>query len=107
MISESCEPAEFVHAAKAWDWLRLEAEIEQEVVAAELAKERMRLRLAPAPRTCHAYLLFLRQLSHWLQTGAFPRQGRRRSRQLIAEVAERLAAKGQVDRSAVDALRAD
>jgi hypothetical protein len=44
-------------------------------------------------------------MSHWLRTGKFPRQGRRRSRALIAKLAEQLAAKGQVDPKAIEELR--
>jgi hypothetical protein len=105
MISERCEPAEFVQAALSWDRLRLDTGLEQELAAAELVRDRARLGQGTLPSRCHHYVAFLRQLRQWLHTGQFPRQGRRRTRELIAILARALVAKGQLDPKATEALR--
>ena len=106
MVSERCDPAEFVQAAVAWSRLRLDTELEQEIAAAELARDRWRMRLGKAVPGCHTYLAFLRQLRQWLETGTFPRQGRRHTRELFAVLGEGLAAKGQLDPKVLEALTA-
>ena len=105
MVSERCDPAEFVQAAVAWGRLRLDTELEQEIAAAELARDRWRMRLGDAVPGCHRYLAFLRQLRQWLQTGTFPRQGRRQTRELLAVLGGALVANGQIDPKVVEALR--
>jgi hypothetical protein len=105
MVSERCEPLEFVQAAVAWSRLRLDSELDQEIAAAELARDRARIGFGAAPSNCHRYLVFLRQMREWLRTGEFPRQGRRRSRELLAVLGAALVARGQLDPRAIEALR--
>ena len=105
MVSQRRDPDEFVQAAARWSRLRLESELRQEITAAELARDRGRSGLAATPAGCYHYLAFLRQLSTWLQTGTFPRQGRRRTRALIATLAEVMVSSGQLDENLLKPLR--
>jgi hypothetical protein len=105
MISERCEPAEFVDAALGWGRQRLDVELDQEIAAAELARTRAKMGLGPPPPGCHHYHAFLQQMRQWLRTGQFPRQGRRRTRELLAILGRAMAANGQLDPKAVEALR--
>ena len=105
MVSERCDPDEFVQAAAGWSRLRLESELRQEIAAAELARDRGRSGLATTPDGCYRYLAFLRQLDTWLQTGTFPKQGRRRTRALITTLAEAMVSSGRLDANLLRPLR--
>ena len=104
MISERCEPAEFVRAAQAWDRSRLDRELEREIAAAELVRDRAGLGSGTSPSRCHQYIAFLRQLRQWLIAAQLPRPRRHGTRELITAVARALAEKGQLDPKAMDAL---
>ena len=91
--------------AAEWSRLRLESELQQEIAAAELARDLGRSGLAATPAGCYRYLAFLRQLSTWLQTGTFPKQGRRRTRALITALAEGMVSSGQLDAHLLRPLR--
>jgi hypothetical protein len=105
MVSQRRDPDEFVQAAARWSRLRVESELRQEIAAAELARDRGRSGLGATPAGCYRHLTFLRQLSTWLQTGTFPRQGRRRTRALIATLAEVMVSSGQLDENLLKPLR--
>jgi hypothetical protein len=104
LISEHYDPADFVRAAVAWDRLRLEAEVERELEAAELTCERAWLEKKPTPHSCPTYVNFLRRVRDWLRSGAVSRQMRRDTRAHMFTIAEALVSRGQLERSAMSGL---
>ena len=84
-----------------WDRLRLEAELERELDAAELICDKAWVARQQPPHACRAYVAFLKRVRDWLGTGAAPRHARRETRELMHAVAQSLAARGQVDPAAV------
>ena len=105
MISPSYDPLEFVRAVAGWDRLRLEAELERELAAAELACERSFLAREQLPRACPSYVNFLKRVRDWLHTGYISRQMRRETKKLLLVIAEALAARGQIEPALVEKLR--
>ena len=105
VISPSYDPFEFVRAVTGWDRLRLEAELERELAAAELACERSFLAREQLPRACPSYVNFLKRVRDWLQTGYISRQMRRETKALLLVIGEALAARGQIEQSLVQKLR--
>jgi hypothetical protein len=98
VISERCDPGEFVRSAAGWPRLRLEAELERELERASLACHRALLqRRGVPPVGCAAYMNFLKRLRDWLRTGRAPRSLRREPRELMAVVGQALAERGQLD----------
>ena len=107
LISDSFEPAEFARAAVGWDRLRVEAEAERELRAAELlwaASQRDR-KPGARPRGLGRYINFLARLCEWLRTGTAPRFARQDTRQPLLAIAEALVGRGQLDPSALARLR--
>ena len=60
-MAASCDPADFARAALGWDRLRLEAEVERELVTAEALLRRAIVDKAQPPPGCRAYVSFLRR----------------------------------------------
>ena len=84
-----------------WERLRLEAELERELRDAELICGKAWVARERPPRSCRAYVAFLRRLQEWLRSGTAPRHTRRDTRELMHAVATALAARGQADPAAV------
>ena len=105
MISESCDPAEFVRAAVGWDRMRLEAELDRELAAAELECDKARAtgdRFRPGSSS---YITFLKRARTWLDSGHVSPQMRRETKALLLTLAESLAARGQIEEAKLQALR--
>jgi hypothetical protein len=105
LVSEACDPAEFVRAAVAWDRARVEAEVERELRAALLLWETSFFAKARPPRGCRPYANFLARLREWIGSGVAPRYARRDTRELLLAVSEALVRRGQMDPAALAALR--
>ena len=104
MISESCDPAEFVRAAVGWDRMRLEAELDRELAAAELECDRAQIAGGRVRAGSSGYINFLKRARAWLQSGHVSPQMRREIKALLMTLAEALVARGQLDEAALASL---
>lgn len=105
MISEACDAAEFARAAVGWDRLRIEAEAERELQAAERLWRNTTSVKQPPPAGCRTYITFLVRLGEWLRCGTVPPYARRGTREPLLVIAEALVRRGQLDPSALPSLR--
>lgn len=105
MISESCDPAEFVCAAVGWDRMRLEAELDRELAAAELECDKARAAGERFKPGSSGYITFLKRARTWLDSGHVTPQMRRETKALLLALAESLAARGQIEEAKLHALR--